>query len=308
MEPGIRERQGKDAVIALVNRWVFMGLVLGTTALMGSSFAVGKVGLLYMSPLLLAGVRFVLAGLGMIALVVMARRPHPHGWADWARVAAVGLFQTAGVMGPIFISMRTITASEASILTFVNPLWVVVLGTLLGARYRPAQWIGVLAGFFGVAMTLGFDFRLQPGTGVALGGSVSWAVATVLINRWRRRFDVWVLTAYQMLFGGIILLAASTVIERWQFAMTPTAIAVILWLVVMGSIVQFAIWFFLLQHGDPGKISAFLFLAPFFGVLSGWLMLHEPITRQVLLGGVFIFAGIFLVNWSPADKKRERAT
>ncbi|WP_273847285.1 EamA family transporter, partial [Halalkalibacter alkalisediminis] len=53
----------------------------------------------------------------------------------------------------------------------------------------------------------------------------------------------------------------------------------------------------LLEKGDPGKVSAFLFLAPFFGVLSGWVLLGEAIEWYVMLGGLLIFIGIFLVNW-----------
>ncbi|MHB1684673.1 MAG: DMT family transporter [Bacilli bacterium] len=141
------------------------------------------------------------------------------------------------------------------------------------------------------------------GTGIAMTGAVSWAVATLLINRWRDRFDVWVLTAYQMLFGGVLLLGASALWERPQFTLNSTVLIVIVWLAIMGSIVQFAIWFWLLQQGDPGKISAFLFLAPFFGVLFGWLLLQEPITEKVAWGGLFIFVGIFLVNWSTSKQK-----
>ena len=271
---------------------------------MGSSFAIGKIGLIYVSPLLLVGVRFVLAGILMVIAVLTARRPHPRGITDWLRLVAVGLFQTTGVMGCIFLSLRTISAGESSILTFVNPLLVVVFATVfLGTRYQKTQWFGVLIGFLGVALSLGFDLRIQVGTGIALAGAASWAVATLLIHRWRDHFDVWVLTAYQMLFGGVLLLGASALWEQPQFTMNATVFFVIVWLAIMGSIVQFAIWFWLLQQGDPGKISAFLFLAPFFGVLFGWFLLREPITAQVVWGGLCIFVGIFLVNWVAVKQK-----
>ncbi|MCL5972660.1 MAG: DMT family transporter [Firmicutes bacterium] len=271
---------------------------------MGSSFAIGKIGLIYVSPLLLVGVRFVLAGILMVIAVLTARRPHPRGITDWLRLAAVGLFQTTGVMGCIFLSLRTISAGESSILTFVNPLLVVVFATVfLGARYQKTQWLGVLIGFLGVALSLGFDLRIQVGTGIALAGAASWAVATLLIHRWRDYFDVWVLTAYQMLFGGVLLLGASALWEKPQFTMNAIVFFVIVWLAIVGSIVQFAIWFWLLQQGDPGKISAFLFLAPFFGVLFGWFLLREPITAQVVWGGLCIFVGIFLVNWVAVKQK-----
>lgn len=285
-----------------MNPFVYGLLVLATTALMGSSFAVGKIGLGYVSPLLLVGIRFTLAGI-LMALFVVKRR-HPAILADWLRIAAIGLFQTAGVMGCIFVSLRTITASESSILTFVNPLLVVVFGTLVTrARYRLVQWGGVILGFIGVFITLGFHLHLRFGTWLGLLGAVSWAVSTLLIKKWGSRIDTWVLTAYQMFFGGLLLLIGSVAVERPSIVFNLMSISILVWLAVMASIVQFSIWFYLLQHGDPGKTSAFLFLAPFFGVLSGWLILGESIKWTVLIGGVFIFAGIFLVNWPESEKK-----
>ncbi|OPG16280.1 DMT family transporter [Ferroacidibacillus organovorans] len=286
-----------------MNRFLYGLLVLITTALMGSSFAVGKIGLEYVSPLLLVGIRFTLAG--MLMSLFVARRQHPKTVIGWLQMAVIGLFQTAGVMGCIFISLRTITASESSILTFMNPLLVVIFGTLfVGNRYRLVQWVGVVFGFLGVFVTLGFHLHLRFGTWLGFLGAVSWAIATLLIKRWGPRIDTWVLTAYQMFVGGLLLLLGSVTIERPHIEINISSISILVWLAVMASIVQFAIWFYLLQNGDPGKTSAFLFLAPFFGVLSGWLILGEPIRWPVLLGGLFIFVGIFLVNW-PKPKKNE---
>lgn len=121
-----------------MNQLLFAVLVVITTSLMGSSFAIGKMGLEYVSPLLLVAIRFTLAGLLMALFVV--RREHPKILINWARVATIGLFQTAGVMGCIFISLRTITASESSILTFMNPLIVIILGTVFILIFRAVTW------------------------------------------------------------------------------------------------------------------------------------------------------------------------
>lgn len=127
----------------------------------------------------------------------------------------------------------------------------------------------------------------------------NWHIAH---KKWGNEFNTWVLTAYQMLFGGIILLIGSLILENPYFRITGTSISIVLWLAIMASIVQFAGWFYLLQKGDPGKTSAFLFLAPFFGVLSGWLILDETINWYVTIGGLCIFTGIFLVNWTSSRK------
>jgi len=264
---------------------------------MGSSFTVGKIGLTYVSPLLLVGIRFTLAGILMALLV--RKKPLPRLPLDWGRMFVVGFFQTAGVMGCIFLSLRTITAGESSILTFSNPLMVVILGTIfLGIKFKLIQWIGVVTGFIGVFITLGFHIQLNIGTIFGLGAALSWSIATILIKKWGIRFNIWVLTAYQMLFGGIILLVMGVTLETPKLIINTTSVSIILWLALMASIVQFAIWFYLLHESDLGKTSAFLFLAPVFGVLTGWIFLNEVVEWYVYLGGLLIFIGIFLVNWT----------
>ena len=280
-----------------IHPFKFIVLVVVTTFLMGSSFTVGKIGLNYVSPLLLVGLRFTIAGLLMAVLV--RKSVKPEKLADWGRIFTIGLMQTAGVMGCIFLSLRTITAGESSILTFTNPLMVVMMGTVfLGIRYRLLQWIGAIVGFIGVFITLGFHLQLTVGTLFGLGAAVFWSIGTILIKQWGSRFNVWVLTAYQMLFGGIALLLMGLTLESPKLMINPVSITVILWLAIMASIVQFAIWFYLINQGDPGKTSAFLFLAPFFGVLTGWVLLDEVVEWYVYAGGALIFIGIFLVNWT----------
>ncbi|WP_210469343.1 DMT family transporter [Sporosarcina sp. 6E9] len=283
-----------------MNKYVYGLLVILTTSLMGSAFAIGKIGLLYFSPILLVALRFTIAGILMAIFVVFWKRPHPRSLQDWWKVFIIGFFQTAGVMGCIFVSLKTIKAGESSILTFTNPLLVVILGTIfLKLTYKRLQWIGVVVGFLGVFITFGAHLSIKIGTLLGFLSAVSWAIGTLLIKTWGQTINVWVLTAYQMLFGGLILFGGSFILEEPFFEPNIISIFILLWLAIMASVVQFAVWFYLLTIGDPGKTSAFLFLAPFFGVISGWLLLDEPIHWYVMLGGVFIFIGIFMVNWVP---------
>jgi len=283
-----------------MNRFLYGLLVVLTTSLMGSSFAIGKIGLAYSSPILLVALRFTIAGTLMGIFVFVWKRPHPKTLKHWFHVFVIGFFQTAGVMGCIFVSLETITAGESSILTFMNPLLVIIFGTIfLQLAYRKLQWLGVILGFTGVFITFGAQFSIKIGTILGFMSAVSWAIGTLLIKTWGAKIDIWVLTAYQMLFGGIVLFIASFFLEQPSFVINGLSIFILLWLAVMASVVQFAIWFYLLHIGDPGKTSAFLFLAPFFGVLSGWVLLQEPIQWYVMLGGVLIFIGIFFSNWTP---------
>jgi drug/metabolite transporter (DMT)-like permease len=279
-----------------MNKYKYICLVLLTTLLMGSAFPIGKLGLTFAPPFYLMGIRFVLAG-GLLALIV-ARKPRPRGGKQWIQAAAIGLIQSAGVMGCAYFSMRWITSGESAIITSASSLLVIVFGTLFtGAVYRPRQWLGVAVGFFGVVVTFGIHMDIQPGTFISFAGAVCFAAATLLIKRWGPAFDLNVLAAYQMLAGGIGLLILSAFTEEPYFIFTGTSVVVLLWLAILCSIVQFSIWFYLLRRGDPGKTSAFLFLVPLFGVLSSWLLLGERVEWYVGAGGAFICIGILLVNW-----------
>ncbi len=137
--------------------------------------------------------------------------------------------------------------------------------------------------------------------------AIFWAIATLLTKKWGEDFDTWVLSAYQMLFGGLILLVGSLALEKTFFIVNSHSILILLWLSIMSSIVQFAVWYYLLQKGDPGKTSAFLFLAPFFGVLTGWLLLGEMLYPSLIAGGLFIIIGIYLVNGNFSMNSEEKA-
>lgn len=286
-----------------MSKTVLIIFVLISTALMGSSFSVGKIGLEYVSPLLMVGLRFVMAGIIMAVYVRLTKKDLPKDIQTWMKILLIGLFQTAGVFAAIFISLRTISAGQSAILTFMNPLLVVIFGSLvLGMRFRSIQWIGVISGFVGVLITMGGQFEFQHDSILGFGGAISWSIATLLVNRWGKEINTWVLSAYQMLFGGVVLLVCSVLFEEMKLILNPTSVFVILWLTIMASVVQFTMWFFVLQQGNPAKVSSFLFLAPFFGVLTGWLLLDESIGPTLVIGGFFIFSGIFLVNWTAKAK------
>ena len=281
----------------MADRKTLLLLVL-STGLMGSSFAVVQMGIRYAPPLFLAGLRFSLAGL--ILAFGVRQRPHPRDWRLWTRVITIGLLQTTGVMGAIFLSLQTIPAGESAILTFANPMLVVVFSAFFGARYRAGQWIGAALGLAGVAAAVGIAAsaasHLHIGVIYGLASAVFWAVATLLLKRWGPLIDPWVMTAYQMLVGGLCLVGLGVLLEGPRFQITPASIVILIWLVVMASIVQFGAWFYVLHHEDPARASAYLFLAPVFGVVSGWALLAQPIGVDVAIGTVLIVAAIWLTN------------
>src|SRR5699024_9012803 len=113
-----------------MNKYLYGLLVILTTSLMGSAFAIGKVDLAYASPILLVALRCTIAGIVMGIAVWILKKPHPTTLKQWGQIFIIGFSQTAGVMGCILISLETITAGESSIRTFINPLLVIIFGTI----------------------------------------------------------------------------------------------------------------------------------------------------------------------------------
>lgn len=287
-----------------MNKGKFTLLIIITTFIMGSSIAVVKVGLEYSSPLLLAALRFIFAGLILTVFVLVFKRKHPKTVQDWMKLMIIGIFQSTGVSVGIFVSLRTISASESSILIYTSPIFVVIFGILFfQMHFKIWQWTGVVIGIIGVVVTLNAQMELKIGVLFGFLAAICWAMATLLAKRWGELYDIWVLSAYQMLFGGLLLLLGSIILEKAFFIINFSSFFVVFWLVVIASIIQYALWYYLLQKKDAGKTSSFLFLAPAFGVLTGWLVLNEPLYISFAIGGSLIILGIYLVN---KDYKSEK--
>lgn len=290
-----RSSTGSNGVESSLNPVKYILLIIITTLIMGTSFPVGKIGMGYAPPFLLMGLRYILAG--SVMALVLRKRPLPRRWQAWVKIILIGLFQSAGVMGCVYYSMNWISSSESAIITFTNPLLVIVFSAMLyGITYRFSQWIGVIVGFAGILFTFGWHISFTPGTWIGLCGAISFAISTLLIKRWGKHFDTFVLTSYQMLAGGLLLLLLSLWVEEPHFTVTTVSVLSLFYLTLICSIVQFSLWFYLLQNSDPAQTSSFLFLAPFFGVLSSWVMLGEQIQWFVGAGGMLIGVGIYLVN------------
>ncbi|WP_152395325.1 DMT family transporter [Paenibacillus guangzhouensis] len=285
-----------------MNKGMIACCILLTTVVGGLNYTMAKLGLHVASPFLLLAIRFL--GSGLLLMPFVIRRKHPQSAKQWLQVAGVSLFQTILVMTFIYLSLHTISASTSAILSSTNPIWTILFAFLFfRSRYRAVQWAGVVIGFMGVVVTQNFNMQMNEGTIYALLAGMFWGFGTLVASRWSRAMDTWVLTAYQMLFAGIVLLLASITLEQPYLHLASSSgnslglvLAVLIWMVCFSSIFQFLPWFYVLKHYSASKASTFMFLVPLFGVLSGAFILGETIHGYVIAGGLCTGVGIYLVN------------
>ena len=257
-------------------------------------------------PLLGAGARFALAGVLLLG-VLGARR----GWAAVAvergplvGAAAVGLLLAAGGNGLVTVAEQDVPSSLAALLVASVPLWVVVLRAMVAReRTPPIALTGVAVGFAGVGLLLLPSARPEGATaaGVALVlvAAVSWATGSFLSPRLVLPADPLVSTGWQMLAGGLALVAGAVAAgepgDVRASAVSASAALAFAYLVVAGSLVAYSAYAWLLQHAPLTQVSTYAYVNPLVAVLLGALVLDEALAPLTLAGAVLIVAAVALI-------------
>lgn len=295
---------------------VYYSALFGAIFLMASSFIASKILLVAdVPPLLLAGWRFLLGSFAALPLVLLARSPlratltplH-FTFRRWSLILLIGLLQTAGTTGLLFLAMLTISAGTAAILLFTNPLWVALIGHF-ALQEKLSGWRlgGLFCGIAGVALALGAS-----GTGrsheplegqlIGLGSAICWALATILLKKTRLPINIWALNFWQMFAGALLLLAAAFVLgEHWPSAALSSLKlwGCFLWLAVACSAGAYGLWFVALHRGGATQTSGYLFIVPLFTIVMSALLLGTGISIAQACGGVLVGAALWLVNRAP---------
>jgi drug/metabolite transporter (DMT)-like permease len=290
----------------------FVVTLMAATFLLGSSFVAAKILLQAgFPPMILVGWRFLLAALATLPLVLLdkgtfmgALWPARMGLRHVLLVVLIGSLQTAAVMGLLFLALRSISASTASILLFTNPLWVAVLGRVfLSEVLHRARLAGLVLGMIGVVFAIGAlphagdNGAALTGEIIGLASALCWAGATIVNKRAKLPMGAWALNFWQMLIGAIVILViAYATGQQWPRSTTPTQWAWFLWLAIPASTGSFGLWFVALAKGGATRTSGFLFLAPLFTVLLSFFILNSTLTWLQGVGGLLIGIALWLVN------------
>jgi drug/metabolite transporter (DMT)-like permease len=255
-------------------------------------------------PLLGMGLRFLLAGALLAGVLAVRRGPRALriSRAQIVTSAVVGVLLLFGGNGFVAVAEQALPSGLAALLVSTTPLWLVVLGLITGDRARVASVVGTLIGFAGTAVLA------RPG---GSGGAPLWAVGLILLATlcWasgslfsRRRPDpanAFVASAYQMLIGGAVLtvvgLARGDAARFDVSAVPPAGWWALAYLVVVGSLVAYTAYFWLLGNAPLQLVSTYAYVNPVVAVILGWLLLGEQVSLPVLIGGALAVVGVAVV-------------
>ena len=272
----------------------------------GSTYLAIRVVVETVPPLLAMGARFLLAGLLLGALIAIRRGlrtllvpPRRIGAA-----ATVGALLLLGGNGGVAIAEQTVPSGIAALLVAATPLWLVCLRFAARDRPAPLSLLGTVVGFVGIAVLVRPGASLGDGVQTwglitVVGAAASWALGSFLSSRIPLPADAFVATTWEMVTGGLALLLVGLVAgEGGELAVgdiAGEAWAWLVYLVLIGSIVAFSAYVWLLQNAPISLTATYAYVNPVVAVALGALVLAEPITAAVVMGGAVVVLGVGLV-------------
>ena len=271
----------------------------------GSTYLLNKIAVTELPAFMLAGIRFVVAGLLIFIIAKILGFPLRITKKQFINTIKAGfLFLTFG-NGVVVWALQFVDSGFAALEVSAQPLVVLLLMRLLqGKRIQPMSIVGVLLGIVGIYLLVS-QKQIITKDGAVLGMMLifacmlSWAYGSLFVGKADLPANYFVNTGYQMVTGGISMFLISLVIgEQW---ISPTEWSLpVLWsmllLIVFGSIVAFTAFNYLLQVVSPEKVATSSYVNPIIAMLLGWYFLNEEITTQSIIAAIVLLTGVYFIN------------
>ncbi|WP_223505470.1 drug/metabolite exporter YedA [Pseudomonas sp. GL-RE-29] len=274
----------------------------------GSTYLVIRIGVEYWPPLLLAGIRFVIAGTLMYAFLRWRGAPAPT-WAQWKAAGIIGVLLLACGNGAVSVAEHTGVASGVAALAVATvPLFTLLCGYFWGARNTRLEWAGIVLGLIGIGMlNLGSNLQSSPlGAALLIFAAAAWAFGSV----WSKHLPLpqgAMASAVEMLVGGVVLLVASAVSGEHLEKMPPIeGWAALAYLTVFGSIIAFNAYMYLLKHVRPAAATSYAYVNPAVAVLLGIVFVGETIGTEEALAMLVIISAVVLIGLPQWRRTPER--
>jgi len=274
----------------------------------GSTYLVIRIGVEYWPPLLLAGIRFVIAGALMYAFLRWRGAPVPT-WAQWKAAGIIGVLLLACGNGAVSVAEHTGVASGVAALAVATvPLFTLLCGYFWGARNTRLEWAGIVLGMIGIAMlNLGSNLQSSPlGAALLIFAAATWAFGSV----WSKHLPLpqgAMASAVEMLVGGVVLLIGSAVSGEHLEKVPPIEGWVALaYLTVFGSIIAFNAYMYLLKHVRPAAATSYAYVNPAVAVLLGIVFVGETIGIEEALAMLVIISAVVLIGLPQWRRTPER--
>lgn len=278
----------RSAIMAFVLLWFIWGY----------SWVVMKRGLQFAGPIDFAMLRTLVGTITLFTVLIVLRKPL---WPQAVGGTVIlGLFQTSGNLVLMNSALAFGGAGKVSVLCFTMPFWTLLLARIfLGEKIRGLQWLAVLLAFAGLVLIVE-PWRLHAtflSEILAVCGGISWAASAIVAKQIRARHDLQLLslTAWQMLFGFLPLLAMSLIVPSRPIEWSGYFIFSLLFAGMLATGAGWLLWLYVLNHLPAGTASLNALAIPAIAVLAAWLELGEKPSSFELSGMLCIAVALAVI-------------
>ena len=268
------------------------------------------------TPLFMATIRLIPAGILVLIVAAIIKRPQPQGWKAWAWILlfalvdgtlfqgflAAGLVRTTAGLGSVMIDSQPLAVALLSAWLFKERIGAIgICGLILGVLGiscigLPIEW---LSQFVANPLTSQFDLEalFNHGEWLMLLAALSMAVGTILIPFITKYVDPVVATGWHMIIGGMPLAIGSFYLESNQWAaLTGSDWISVAYSTVFGSAIAYGLFFYFAAQGNLTSLSSLTFLTPVFALLFGSLFLGETLDLLQWCGVSLTLVSILFIN------------
>jgi drug/metabolite transporter (DMT)-like permease len=265
------------------------------------------------STILFAGIRFTLAGIITVLIYSIAKRRvlYPKK-ENIGRVLTVSAFQTVIQYIFFYIGLSITSGVKGTVISGSNAFFAILISALIFRQEKLnfKKIIACILGFAGIIVVniSGLDFTMNVGDLFVMISNIAYAVSSVLIKRFSKYEDPVVISGYQFIIGGSVMIAAGAILGGRVSFDSWGAIGVIIYLALL-SAVAYSLWGILLKHNPVSKVTIYSFMIPVFGVLLTKLLLPKTESNvsavNLIITLVLICVGIIILNYKKPEKKTE---
>ncbi|MBX8516950.1 drug/metabolite exporter YedA [Pseudomonas cichorii] len=287
---------------------LLIGAFMALYLIWGSTYLVIRIGVESWPPLMLAGVRFTLAGSLMYGYLRYRGVPAPT-WTQWKSSAAIGfLLLTCGNGGVTLAEHAGVASGIAALAVATVPLFTLLFGLLWGNRTTNLEWAGIFLGMTGIALlNLGSNLQASPyGAVLLLFAAASWAFGSV----WSKHLPLPagpMASGTQMIAAGVMLLLGSALSgERMEHMPSAAGWGALAYLVVFGSVIGFSAYIYLLKNVRPAAATSYAYVNPAVAVMLGVLFAGETIASEECLAMLVIIGAVVLIGLPQWRKPKQQ--
>jgi drug/metabolite transporter (DMT)-like permease len=279
--------------------WIAVCLIWGTTYL-GIRVALESI-----PPALIAGIRFVIAGVVLAGALALRGERLPSR-ASWPGLFLLGFLLIGIGNGLVVWAEQWVPSGITAVVIASAPFWMAgVEAAIGGERVTTQVLVGLAVGFTGIITLVWPDLTAEGESGrqflfgvIALQAAcLGWSLGSSYGKRHARGENALAGAAFQMLFGGAVMLAVATLRGEWaQLSFTPRSLAAEIYLVVVGSLVGYPAYIYALKYLPVSTVSLYAYVNPVIAVVLGSLLLGEPFGVRVVIASAMVLAGIAIVR------------